>query len=203
VLALLAAAVVALPTVIAASNGLLDVVYNIKPEWRPDGPPAAIGATLNAVELEERLVEDESGVISNLISFDIELVGYRGNQIELEWAAFDARTHQRVSLFPPGVVADKNVPVGRAYPVAPNDRLNESFPIPIPARGSCVFVRVYVFDYAEDDTDDARRTRQDYLDSAPFDTRNPENRACLEAPAPPATGGTNEATPDAVQADGA
>lgn len=175
VLALLAAAVVGLPTFIAASNALLDTVYGLKPEWRPDGPPAAIGVTLSEVALEERRIEDENGGLGNLISYDVELIGYRGNKVPVEWAAFDAQSLQRVSISP-GKSPAENIGIGAVITEAASDRISANFPIPIPTRAMCIFIRVYVFE------DDASHTRQDYRDSAPFDTHDPGNRACASQP---------------------
>jgi hypothetical protein len=170
-----AAAVVALPTVFAASSALLDTVYGLRPDWRPDGPPAAIGVTLESVDLEERRIVYEPGIAGNLISYDVELVGYRGNTIPVQWAAFDAGSRQRISLDPADPDARENRDAGMVTTEAPNDRVSANFRIPIPARAQCIFIRVYVFE------DDAEHTRQDYLDSAPFDTHDPGNRTCPDA----------------------
>jgi hypothetical protein len=151
---------------LAAAAPILDAVYAIWPGLRPEQPAAVLGMTVSDVQLEERRVPCD-GALCNLVSFDLQLVGYTGGLSTIEWAAFDPVTERRVAI-----IGDDtgNQPGPRIMTEAENDRLSIALPIPIPVERQCVFIRVYVYD-------DTNKTRTDYGDSAPFNTHS-ANASC-------------------------
>jgi hypothetical protein len=146
---------------LAAAAPILDAAYAIWPGLRPAQPAAVLGMTVSDVQLEERRVPC-GGALCNLVSFDLQLVGYTGGVSTIEWAAFDPETERRVAI----ASDDAGNQLGpQIRTEAENDRLSISLPIPIPIERRCVFIRVYVFD-------DTNKTRTDYGDSQPFDTHS-------------------------------
>jgi len=165
---LLGAALLSLATAVSTLIGALIIFF---PELRRE-PPAALGATLVEVALEERAVPASAG-LANLISYEVEFVGYKKKRGYIKYAVFDAATGRRIDPPPsPDPDAPRYYPVGPVIPEAPNDRASANFPVPIPRQAQCVFVRVYAFE--EDDA----TTRLDYADTPPFDTHSATNRAC-------------------------
>jgi hypothetical protein len=175
---LFGAALLSLATAVSTLIGALIIFF---PELRRE-PPAALGATLVEVALEERAVPAGNG-LANLISYEVEFVGYKKKRGYIKYAVFDAMTGR--SIDPPPSAdpqAPRYYPVGPVIPEAPNDRASANFPVPIPRQSQCVFVRVYAFE--EDDA----ITRLDYADTPPFDTHSATNRACADLrPASPAS----------------
>jgi hypothetical protein len=153
---------------LAAAAPILDAVYAIWPELRPEQPAAVLGMTVSDVQLEERRVPCE-GTLCNLVSFDLQLVGYTGGVSTIEWAAFDPVTERRVAIIGND---SENQSGPQIKTEAENDRISIALPIPIPIEHRCVFVRVYVYD-------DTNKTRTDYGDSPPFDTHS------ADTPCPP------------------
>lgn len=165
---------------------VLTVVFLLIPRLKPDEPsppPSAFGATLSDVRLEERAANPD-GTRFLVISYDVEFAAYKGHEGLIEWAAFDAATMQRYDL-----AANRDDPTlgnqdgGRVIAEAATDRASGRFPVPVPFESRCLFIRVYVSEPKEDGS----RTRQDYADTAPFDTHDPSNQSCAaigESPAP-------------------
>jgi hypothetical protein len=157
---------------VTAVSTLLGTLFIVFPELKRE-PPPALGATLGSVALEERrvLVGDE---VANLISYEIEFVGYKKKRASIQYAVFDAIRQRRID--PPvsgDPAAAKYLEVEPIIPEAPNDRASANFLVPLPSGAAqCVFVRVYVFE--EDDA----VTRLDYADTPPFDTHLATNAAC-------------------------
>ena len=147
---------------LAAAAPILDAVYGIWPALRPEGPAAALGKIVDNVQLEERRVPCGERIFCNLVSFDLQLIGYTGAKSFVEWAMFDPATLRRVPLTD-GVT--ENQPGGTIQTEASSDRFSGSLPIPIPLEGRCVIVRVYVYD-------DTEKTRVDYGDTPPFHTHS-------------------------------
>jgi hypothetical protein len=153
---------------IPAFATLLGIVWVLAPDLKPDEPPpppSILGATVSNVALEER-VQPPDAPAYFVVSYDVEFVGYQGEESPLAWAGFDARTLQRVGLEAP---QDWGNPVA-AEAEAPNDRVSVQLRLKVPPQAQCIFVRVYAFD--EDGT------RLDYGDTPPFDTHDPANSAC-------------------------
>ncbi|GIW04393.1 MAG: hypothetical protein KatS3mg059_1013 [Thermomicrobiales bacterium] len=165
---LFGAALLSLATAVSTLIGALIIFF---PELRRE-PPAALGATLANVALEERAVPTQAG-LANLISYEVEFVGYKRKRGYIKYAVFDAATGRRIDPpLSPDPEAPHYYPVGPVIPEAPNDRASANFPVPIPRQAQCVFVRVYAFE--EDDA----TTRLDFADTPPFDTHSATNRAC-------------------------
>lgn len=167
---ILGAALLSFATAISTMIGALVIFF---PDLSRE-PPAALGATLGEVALEERAVPTANG-LANLISYEVEFVGYKKKRGYIKYAIFDARTGRRID---PPLSTDPEAPhyypVGPVIPEAPNDRASANFPVPIPRQAQCIFVRVYAFE--EDDA----VTRLDYADTPPFDTHSATNRACAD-----------------------
>ena len=148
---------------LAAAAPILDAVYSIWPNLRPQGPATALGMTVENVQLEERYVPCNDGDRCNLVSFELELIGYTGGKSIVEWAALDPVTLRRVPLTGDST---ENQPGVEITTEAASDRLSGSLLIPIPLEGRCAIVRVYVYD-------DTGKTRVDYGDTPPFHTHVP------------------------------
>src|SRR3712207_6440141 len=83
---------------LAAAAPILDAVYDVWPTLRPEGRATALGMIVDNVQLEERRVPCQDSVFCNLVSFDLQLIGYTGAKSVVEWAAFDPVTLRRVPL---------------------------------------------------------------------------------------------------------
>jgi hypothetical protein len=162
---------------LAAAAPILDAVYSIWPTLRPQGPPTALGMAVENVQLEERYVPCDNGDRCNLVSFELELIGYTGGTSIVEWAAFDPLTLRRVPLA--GDSTD-NQPGAQITTEAASDRLSGTLAIPIPLEGRCVTIRVYVYD-------DTGKTRVDYGDTPPFHTHLPAESCAADPPPDAAT----------------
>jgi hypothetical protein len=157
----------------------LSAFYLLFPGARPEEPPIALGAVLDNVAIEERRTTEmpsgycqyagESALLGtnarvlSIISFDIEFIGYKGDQTAVKWAVFDPESGERVS---PELNAGPTI-----RPEAPNDRATGQVCVPVPSQARCVVIRVYL--YEEDQT-----TRLDYADTAPFFTGRNDRGAC-------------------------
>lgn len=177
----IAAVVVAL----AAVDPVLNVVYTIRPDLRPEGLPIVRSVTLGEPVLEERGVPCHDGARCNRIGFDIEFQGYQRDQVEIAWAAFDPVTLRRVDLAatgapPPG--QDKVASIARAE--AATDRASHTIDVPIPRAGACIFVRISLYDLGDDAL---RGARLDTADTPPFHTHDPRVSCPVtgEATSPP------------------
>jgi hypothetical protein len=169
---------------------LLTVAFLLVPRLKPAPPlppPSTLGATLGDVRLEERAAHSD-GTRYLLVSFDVAFAAYKGHEGLIEWAAFDAQTLQRYDL---GANRDNpslpNADGGKVVAEAPTDRVSGTIDVPVPLKAQCIFVRVYVSEPKKDGS----RTRQDYADTAPFDTHDPANGSCAgpgENPVPSASG---------------
>jgi hypothetical protein len=163
--------------VLSALLTLLTVVFLLVPRLEPAKPlpaPSSLGATLNDVRLEERAVRPD-GTLSLLVSYDVEFAAYKGHEGLIEWSAFDAQSLQRYDLEANRIDPTlPNVDGAKVVADAPTDRASGTINVPVPLKSQCIFVRVYVSEPKKDGT----MTRQDYADSAPFDTHDPSNRSC-------------------------
>jgi hypothetical protein len=162
---------------LAAAAPILDAVYSIWPNLRPQGPATALGMAVENVQLEERYVSCNDGDRCNLVSFELELIGYTGGKSFVEWAALDPITLRRVALTGDST---ENQPGVEITTEAASDRLSGSLLIPIPLEGRCAIVRVYVYD-------DTGKTRVDYGDTPPFHTHLPAESCSSSLSREPAT----------------
>jgi hypothetical protein len=183
---------------LAFAEPILSGLYAWRPELRPDAPPTILGASLSNVALEERRTtvlppgycvtsQVPSGTAQpeyNIVSFDVEFIGFKGDITRTEWVEFDADTGERVGQ--PG-----NRPGPNIRPEAPNDRATGQICVGVLVVPRCVFVRVYL--YEEDGT-----TRLDYADTEPFDTKYANGRTCKSDPvaSPVARAGPGDAGVD-------
>jgi hypothetical protein len=161
---------------LAAAAPILDAVYSVWPNLRPQGPATALGMTVENVQLEERYVPCNDGDRCNLVSFELELIGYTGGKSIVEWATLDPVTLRRVPLTGDST---ENQPGVEITTEAASDRLSGSLLIPIPLEGRCAIVRVYVYD-------DTGKTRVDYGDTPPFHTHLPEESCSSSSTREPA-----------------
>ena len=83
---------------LASVDPVLNVLYTIRPDLRPEGPPVLRSVTLGEPVLEERGVPCYDGARCNRVGFDIEFQGYQRDRVEIAWAAFDPVTLRRVDL---------------------------------------------------------------------------------------------------------
>jgi hypothetical protein len=165
---------------IAAVGPVLDMLYAVRPDLRPEGPPVARGVTLADAALEERSVTCYDGAACNRVGYDIEFLGYHRDRVEIAWAAFDPVTLRRVDLEARGAPA-----VGKdkvelfAVAEAPSDRASNFIDVPIPAAGACIFIRISVFDVFDGQSAGGSKegsgfgTRLDVAETRPFHTHDP------------------------------
>lgn len=157
---------------LASVDPVLNVLYTIRPDLRPEGPPVLRSVTLGEPVLEERGVPCYDGARCNRVGFDIEFQGYQRDRVEIAWAAFDPVTLRRVDLDatgapPPGQDEVASIAVAEAA----TDRASHTIDVPIPKAGACIMVRVSLYELQDDNT--TRGTRLDTADTPPFHTHDP------------------------------
>jgi hypothetical protein len=160
---------------LTAVSTLLGILVLFFPDLRRE-PPANLGGIVAEVALEERQVMHD-GVLSNAISYELELSGYRGKKGYIKYAIFDAMLRQQID---PPRTSDPSTPkfysITEVMPEAATDRVSLQFFIPLPFEARCVFVRVYAF---EDEAGSSSK-RLDYADSEPFYTHRSNQAGCAE-----------------------
>ncbi|MFT4040729.1 MAG: hypothetical protein QM692_21290 [Thermomicrobiales bacterium] len=141
--------------VIAAAAPVLGLIYSLRPEWRPEGPPPVRAATLSNAVVEERglTCPDTERQTCIRIGYDVEFEGFQRDQVMVAWAAFDPETLARVDLDvtgapPPGQDKLYSYVVAQAA----SDRASHFVDVPVPRKGRCIFVRLSLVDFEAEST---------------------------------------------------
>jgi hypothetical protein len=141
--------IVAIATVVGLVAVIPGLVYSVRPELRPDGPPPVRSVSISNATLEERgtICESTERQPCVRIGYEVEFTGYQRDELHVIWAAFDPETQTRVDLDvanAPEVGRDKVLAYVSSE--APSDRASHFFDVPIPDEGRCIFVRISIVD---------------------------------------------------------
>jgi hypothetical protein len=149
-----------LTALLALAAGALGLVFDLKPEWRPD-PRTAQAASLQSLTVDpevsweewlDRRGADTRGrdrcalrIPGNLVYLGVELQGYKGRDVRYRYSTYDARRRARLKGVQASVSSGDH-PVSTLVGEAPSDRWISTVWVAWPFRDGDFFVRFELFE---------------------------------------------------------
>lgn len=105
----------AISAAVAFATTVTGLIFGLWPALRPEVPPATKGATLSNTTVDhitfgqylDRAAKSRSGYrraqldrLGVLVSFDVDIKGYRNKRLPLQWQLIDARTGDQIARWP-------------------------------------------------------------------------------------------------------
>jgi hypothetical protein len=146
---------------VSLAVGVLTLLFLVRPALRPDDGPVTLGATLanpavergvTLGEVYERLSRTPPAEYSDtdlatpgvLVSFDVRIDGFQGEEATLEWTVLASPSMERVA--DPWLVDQQGWPAGVFIPEAERDSMNGQIWAQLPDRPGTYIIRLTLYD---------------------------------------------------------